>query len=336
MHFAGRREAEYSMQHGGKAIVRTLALVRARPYNWQTFLEAATKAVMARSIRSDMGYLVRRIAIHAVLLAGCVVFSMPFVWLISASFKGPTEIFAVPMQWIPEVFQERPIRWSEVFQNFRSAQEFVPFWLWMRNTFYVTGLNVLFTVLVSSFVAYGFSRIRWRGRDTVFIFVLATLMLPPQVTMIPTFLIFNKLGWYNTLQPLWVNALFGHAFSIFLLRQFMMTLPGDLEDAAKIDGCGHFRIYSTITLPLIKPALAVVAVQAFQHAWNNFLGAYIYINTKDKMTIALGLQWFQSEHMSMYGEMMATSLVMTLPMIVIFFLCQRYMIQGISLSGIKG
>jgi len=278
---------------------------------------------------------IQRVVIHAVLVAGCVLFSMPFVWLILASFKGPTEIFAEPMRWLPDVFRARPIVWADVFRNFTSAQEFIPFWLWIRNTLYVTVMNVMLTVLSCSFVAYGFSRIRWRGRNTVFILVLATMMLPAQVTMIPVFLIFNQLGWYNTLKPLWVGAIFGNAFSIFLLRQFMMTLPTDLEDAAKIDGCGHFRIYTTIVLPLIKPALAVVAVQTFRGAWNNFLGPYIYINTKDHMTIALGLQWFKSEHMSMYGEMMATSLVMTLPMIVIFFLCQRYMIQGITLTGIK-
>ncbi|MBI4559082.1 MAG: carbohydrate ABC transporter permease [Candidatus Hydrogenedentes bacterium] len=272
---------------------------------------------------------------HAVLIAGAVLFSMPFLWLITTSFKGPNEIFAVPFRWLPEVGQSWPVDWSKAFQNFRSAQEFIPFWLWIRNTFYVTALDVFFNVMMSSIVAYGFSRVRWRGRDIVFILLLATLMLPAQVTMIPTFLIFNQLGWYNTLTPLWVGALFGNAFSIFLLRQFMMTIPMELEDAAKIDGCGHFRIYRTIVLPLIKPALAVVAVQTFQGAWNNFLGPYIYVNTKDKMTIALGLQWFKSEHLAMYGEMMATSLVMTLPIIFIFFFCQRYMIQGISLTGIK-
>ena len=278
---------------------------------------------------------VQGVFVHVVLVAGCVLFSMPFLWLISASFKGPTEIFATPMRWVPGVFREWPVDWSLAFRNFLNAHEFIPFWLWIRNTLTVTMLNVVCAVVSCSFVAYGFSRIRWRGRDMVFLVVLATMMLPAQVTMIPVFLIFNKIGWYNTLKPLWVGAVFGNAFNIFLLRQFMMTIPGDLEDAAKIDGCGHFRIYGTIVLPLIKPALAVVAVQVFRGAWNDFLGPYIYINTKDKMTIALGLQWFKSEHMSLYGEMMATSLVMTLPMVVIFFFCQRYMIQGISLTGIK-
>jgi multiple sugar transport system permease protein len=273
---------------------------------------------------------------HLALAAGCVAFSLPFLWLISASFKSPAEMFAIPIQWIPDVFRRWPPEWAAIFRNFSNAHEFAPIGLWLWNTALVTALNVFFTVLSCSFVAYGFSRVRWRGREMVFLVVLATMMLPDQVTMIPTFLIFNALGWYNTLQPLWVGALFGSAFNIFLLRQFMMTLPSDLDDAAKIDGCGHFRIYCTITLPLVKPALAVVAIQAFQGAWNNFLGPYIYINAKEKMTIALGLQWFQSEHFGMYGEMMATSLLMTLPMVAIFFACQRYMIQGISLTGIKG
>jgi len=278
---------------------------------------------------------VRQSLLHGILLCGCVVFSLPFAWLIATSFKQPEEIFAIPVRWIPDVFKQRPVIWTEAFRNFTSAQEFIPFWLWIRNTAYVTSLCVVLNTLSSSLVAYGFSRIRWRGRDKVFLLVLATMMLPAQVTMIPSFLIFNALGWYNTLHPLWFGSLFGAAFSIFLLRQFMMTIPVELEDAARIDGCGHFRIFYSIVLPLTKPALAVVAIETFQGAWNNFLGPYIYVNATDKMTIALGLQWFKSEHLSMYGEMMATSLVMTLPMIFVFFFCQRYMIQGISLTGIK-
>ena len=278
----------------------------------------------------------RQTILIAILLTGGIMFSLPFAWLVVTSFKAPDEIFRIPMTWIPEAFRHDPIDWSLVFQNFTNAREFIPFWTWLGNTTYVTGLNVLLNVIVSAFIAFGFSRIQWRGRDLVFFFVLATLMLPAQVTMIPQFLIFDAFGWYNTLKPLWFGALFGSAFHIFLLRQFMLTLPRDLDDAAKIDGCSHFRIFGTITLPLIKPALAVVAVQTFQGAWNNFLGPYIYINSKDKMTIALGLQWFKSEQGALYGEMMATTLVMTLPVILLFFLCQRYMVQGISLTGIKG
>jgi multiple sugar transport system permease protein len=292
--------------------------------------EAEAVAVPRRPARAA-----GRLVLHAVLIAGAVVFSIPFVWLITTSFRGPEEIFAADAGWIPAVFTQWPIDWDRAFRNFTSAGEFVPYWRWIGNTAYVTVLDVALNVVMSSFIAYGFARIRWRGRDIVFLFVLATMMLPAQVTMIPSFLIFNWLGWYNTLTPLWFPALFGSAFSIFLLRQFMLTLPRELEESAKIDGCGHLRIYTRITLPLIKPALAVVAIQTFQGAWNNFLGPYIYINSREKVTIALGLQWFKAEHFTLYGEMMATSLVMTLPVIVLFFLCQRYMIQGISLTGIK-
>jgi len=258
--------------------------------------------------------------LHLMLLAGAIVFSLPFLWLVVTSFKGHEEIFRVPPTWIPEVFSERPIVASNLFQNFVRAAEWIPFWKWMGNTFYVSALSVILNVISSSFIAFSFAQIRWRGREAVFILVLAT----------------NGLGWYNTLQPLWFATLFGSAFHIFLLRQFMLTLPQELVDAAKIDGCSYVGIWSRITLPLIKPALAVVAVQTFQNSWNNFLGPYIYINTKDKMTIALGLQWFQSEHGNMYGEMMATALVMTIPVILLFFFCQRYMVRGISLTGIKG
>lgn len=291
--------------------------------------------ISATRARARLRARIREGFLHALLITGCVICSLPFVWLVMTSFKGPTEIFAVPMRWIPDAFRDRPLDWTRVFRNFRTASEFIPFWMWIGNTVYVTVLHVVLTVLSSSFVAYGFSRIRWRGRDTVFLVVLATMMLPPQVTMIPTFLIFNALGWYNTLKPLWVGSMFGGALSIFLLRQFMLTLPVDLEDAARIDGCGHLRIYGTIVLPLIKPALAVVAVQSFLGAWNDFLGPYIYVNSKEMMTIALGLQWFKSENFGLYGEMMATSLVMTLPLIAVFFMCQRYMIEGVALTGIK-
>ncbi len=291
---------------------------------------------MNRRLKNGLQEVVRQSFMHVVLASIGVLFSIPFVWLIVTSFKQRSEIFRIPMTWIPEVFKQQPVDWPLAFQNFTNAQQFIPMWSWLGNTLYVTLLSVALNVVSSAFIAYGFSRIRWRGRESVFLLVLATLMLPAQVTMIPQFLIFNQLDWYNTLNPLWVPAMFGSAFHIFLLRQFMLTLPIELDEAAKIDGCGHLRIFSTMTMPLIKPALAVVAVQTFQGSWNNFLGAYIYINTKDKMTIALGLQWFRTEQGSMYGEMMATSLVMTLPMILIFFLCQRYMIQGITLSGIKG
>ena len=167
----------------------------------------------------------RQALLHVVLLAGGIVFSLPFLWLVSTSFKTEAEIFRVPMTWIPDVFRQWPLEIKQVVHNFNSAREFIPFWTWIGNTVYVTGMSVFLNVAASSFIAFGFARIRWRGRDAVFILVLATLMLPAQVTMIPQFLIYNKLGWYNTLKPLYFATLFGNPFHIFLLRQFMLTLP---------------------------------------------------------------------------------------------------------------
>ncbi len=286
--------------------------------------------------KRPIAYFAGRGLVHLALIAGSLVFALPFLWLLSTSFKTQSEIFGAPLLYIPQVFRTWPLEPEKVFANFISAQRFIPFWLWIGNTFYVTALNVVLDVLASSLVAFGFARVRWRGRNLVFLLVLATLMLPAQVTMIPQFLIFNSLGWYNTLKPLWVGAFFGSAMHIFLLRQFMLTLPMDLDEAAKIDGCSYFRIWRTITLPPIKPALAVVAIQTFQGAWNNFLGPYIYINNKNNMTISLGLQWFRADFASLYGELMATTLLMIIPVILLFLFCQRYMIQGISLTGIKG
>ena len=297
--------------------------------------DTLTTKVFAWRYRRSMTYWAGRGVVHIILVLGALVFSLPFLWLITTSFKSPEEIFEIPIQWVPKVFKQTPLEWDAVFANFKGAAAFVPINIWIGNTLYVALLNVIFHVLSGSLVAFGFSRIQWRGRDVVFVLVLATMMLPHQVTMIPTFLIYKKLGWYNTLKPLWFGSVFGTAFQIFLLRQFMLQLPRDIDDAARIDGCSYFRIWRTITLPLIKPALAVVAVETFQGAWNNFMGPYLYINTQDKMTVALGLQWFQGEYGGMYGEMMAMTLLLTLPIIVVFFICQRYMIQGITLSGMK-
>jgi ABC-type glycerol-3-phosphate transport system permease component len=206
----------------------------------------------------------------------------------------------------------------------------------VRNSFYLTGMNIIGQLFACSLVAYAFSRLRWFGRDVFFVILLSTMMLPPQVTMVPVFLIFKALGWYNTLRPLWVPSLFGAAFFIFLLRQFFMTIPRDLEDAAKIDGCGPFGIYWRIMLPLVKPALATVAIFQFLGTWNDFMGPLIYIGDERLTPLSLGLFNFRMEHGAEWGMLMAASLLMTLPAVVIFFFAQRYFIQGITLTGVKG
>ncbi len=232
-------------------------------------------------------------------------------------------------------------RLAPKWENYTDALDFLPkethkglLYLW--NTIYITALSILGTVFSSSLVAYSFARLRWPGRDQLFVVLLGTMMLPGAVTMIPVFLVFRALGWVDTLKPLWVPAFFGGAFSVFLLRQFFMTIPTDLEDAAKIDGCSLFGIYWRIMLPLIKPALAALTIMTFMGSWNNFMGPLIYINSPEKMTLAYGLQLFQGAHSAEYGLLMAASTLVMLPVLLVFFFTQRYFIQGITLTGIKG
>jgi len=206
--------------------------------------------------------------------------------------------------------------------------------LW--NTVYITLLVILGTVLSSSLVAFSFARLRWPGRNVLFVVLLATMMIPSAVTMLPVFLIFRALGWIDTLRPLWFPALFGSAFNVFLLRQFFMTIPNELEDAAKIDGCSYFTIYWKIMLPLIKPALAAITIFAFMGSWNNFMGPLIYLSSPENMTLAYALQLFQGMHGGEPSMMMAASTLVMLPVLGVFFFTQRYMIQGVTLTGIKG
>ncbi|MDX9974101.1 MAG: ABC transporter permease subunit [FCB group bacterium] len=223
--------------------------------------------------------------------------------------------------------------------NYHEVLRMVPLWAYTKNSLILVVLTITGQVLASSLVAFAFARLTWPARDAWFILVLATLMIPPQVTMIPVFLIFKELGWYNTLKPLWVGAFFGSAFYIFLLRQFMMGIPKDLEDSAKIDGCSYLGIYARIILPLVKPALATIAIFTFMATWNDFMGPLIYLSEQDKYPLSLGLfslQVTQGPNASNFGMLMAASVMMTAPVIALFFAAQRYFIQGITLTGLKG
>ncbi|MBC8139577.1 MAG: carbohydrate ABC transporter permease, partial [Fibrella sp.] len=208
--------------------------------------------------------------------------------------------------------------------------------VFLRNTLFLTLMTVIGTVLSSSVVAYSFARLNWPGKEIWFGVLLATMMIPGAVTMMPQFLIFRSLGWYDTLNPLWVPAFFGSAFNIFLLRQFFMSIPGELEDAAKIDGCGPFGIYWRVMLPLVKPALAAISIMGVLGAWNNFQGPLIYLSSPDKMPLAYALQLYQTQHGGEPGLMMAASTMVVMPIIVLFFFTQRYFIEGVSLSGMGG
>jgi ABC-type glycerol-3-phosphate transport system permease component len=227
--------------------------------------------------------------------------------------------------------------WRKYMDNYRNAYIATEHrWDYVFNSLYLTVMSILGQVISCSLVAYAFSRLEWPGREWIFGLLLATMMLPPQVTMIPVFMIFRYLGWYNSLKALWAPSFFGSAFFIFMLRQFMKGIPNDLEDAAKIDGCSLFGIYWRIILPLVKPALAAVCIFTFMGTWNDFMGPLIYVNDQRLYPLALGLFDFRSEHGSEFGMLMAASTLMTLPVIAIFFLAQKYFIQGVTLTGMKG
>ena len=264
---------------------------------------------------------------YIVLILLAIVFGFPFYWLVTTSLKVDTQLFIVP----PVLFPN-PIKWS----NYPELFQYLPFHRFVLNTAVITLLTIGGVVFSCPLAAYSFARLRWPARNLFFIGILATLMLPEQVTMIPQYLLFTRFGWIDSWRPLWVPFWFGSAFYIFLLRQFFMTIPTELEDAAKIDGAGYLMTYVRIMLPLVTPALTAVVVFTFIGSWNNFLGPLIYVNTTMKMPISLALRLFQSLHDAEYGLMMAASTIATLPIVLLFFFAQRYFIQGIILTGIKG
>ena len=233
----------------------------------------------------------------------------------------------------PDKLSLRPhLEWSNYSEGFKAF----PFFLMLRNTLVICFLTVLGTVLSCSLAAYGLACVNWRGRETLFWIMLATMMLPAQVTMIPLFQTFKSLGWINTILPLVVPAFCGNAFFVFMLRQFYRTIPVSLTDAARIDGASDLRIWASVVLPLSKAALAVVAVFTFIGAWNDYLGPLLYLMDDDKYTLAIGLARLQGQYSSDWGRMMAMSVVMTLPLIVLFFLAQRTFVEGIKIGGVKG
>ena len=266
--------------------------------------------------------------VYLFLIAVGVMLILPFLWIVSTSLKGNESIFVLPPKWIPDQFH---------WENYSNVFKKMPFLNYLRNSIFISGMTIFGTLLSSSLVAYAFACLRWPGRNAVFIFVLATMMLPLQVTMIPLFVLFKKLSWLNTFKPLIVPAFFGGgAFNIFLLRQFFLTIPRELIDAARIDGCSEWRIYWNIVLPLAKPALATVAILTFMMTWNDFFGPLIYLSDKLKGTLALGLAMFVGQYQTEWGMLMAASVLIMLPMIVLFFLFQKYFIKGFMMSGIKG
>jgi multiple sugar transport system permease protein len=270
----------------------------------------------------------RRWFTYAILVALGGVFLIPFLWTVSTSLKKNEDAFQFPPQWIPD-----PPQW----ENFPKAWTALPFTQWVGNTFFITALCTLATVLTGSLVAYGFARFEFKGRNVMFYTMLATMMLPSQVTMIPVFMIWRELGAVDTFYPLILPSFFGgSAFYIFLMRQFFQTIPREFDEAAMLDGAGFFRIWWKILLPLSGPVIATVAVLSFIGHWDEFNGPLIYLNSPEKYTVSLGLRMFQDSYGNETNQLMAASLIHILPTIVLFFCAQRYFMKGINLSGLGG
>jgi len=262
-----------------------------------------------------------------VLIMLALVFVVPFVWMTLSSLKRPEELFIVPMRWLPEAPQ-----WGNYVRIFTQF----PFFRDLKNTMILVVLNIVGALISNTLVAYGFSKIEWRGRDEIFWIVLATMILPFQVVMIPLFIFFHRIHWIGTLLPLWVPAFFGNAFFIFLLRQFYLSIPNELMYAAKIDGAGELMIYRRVIIPLSTPAITTVVIFSFLRTWNDFTGPLIFLTDNRLYTLSLGAQQIMHNLDPKWDLLLTLGVIMTFPVLIIFFLLQKYFIQGIAMSGIKG
>jgi multiple sugar transport system permease protein len=251
---------------------------------------------------------------------------LPLYWMVVTALKTDQELARFP----PTLFPENP-QWS----NFREAVNYIPFFQFLRNTLTVTVLTVIGAVVSNPLIAYGFSRIEWPGRDRIFFLVMATVFIPFPVVIIALFDIFAKLGWINTFLPLVVPMFFGSAFWIFLMRQFLMQIPIDISDAARIDGANEFQVFSQVVLPLTLPAIGVIGIFAALHAWNDFIGPLIYLQDESKYTLAIGLTFFRSQYDVQFNLLMAASTLIVLPVVIIFLLFQRAFLEGITLGSVK-
>jgi len=269
-----------------------------------------------------------KVVIFIIVLIGALAFVLPFIWMLSSSLKAESKLFTIPPQWIPS-----PVKWD----NFIKSLTVLPFQVYYRNTAIITVSTIIGDVFTAALVAYGFARFRFRGRNVLFILVLSTIMLPPQVTIIPRFILFRWLKWIDTFVPIILPAyLGGSAFYIFLLRQFFLTIPRELDDAAKIDGLGPLRIFTMIILPMSKPALAIIAIFSFLFNWNDFWHPLVFLSSEEHYTVALGLYSLQGHFFSTVSLLMAAAVMAMLPCLVLFFLAQKYFIQGVVITGVKG
>lgn len=279
---------------------------------------------------------VRRWGAFAALLAAAVVFLMPLVWMVSTSLKPESQAASESLSLLPQPASQTL---NSAVKNYRAVwtDDSINFPLYLRNTIIVAILSVSGMVLSSAIVAYGFARVQWRLRGPLFVIVLATMMIPFPVLMTPLFVLFSELGWIGSLKPLWVPAWFGAGFNIFLLRQFYMGIPKELDEAARIDGCTHWGIFWRIILPLSRPALAVVALFHFMYVWNDFLAPMVFVVDRDQFTLALGLQLYQSKAGNTpWNLLMAASTLVAAPVLILFMATQRTFIRGLTDGGSKG
>jgi len=265
---------------------------------------------------------------HAVLIVLAAMFALPLVWMVGTSFKTAQQALQLPVVWWP-----RPFVWSNYPDLFAALPYFRFFW----NTFVYAAVTIVGVCVSSSLVAYGFSRLRWPGRDAVFYVMLMTLILPFVCTLIPLFVMYKRFGWIGTYLPLEVPTFFGSSvFSTFLLRQFFMTIPQSLSEAARIDGASEFYIYRRIIVPLAKPAMAAVILFQFVYCWNDYLGPLVYISNQDSYPLSLGLALILGDYTTNWAWVMAGATAATAPIVILFFLTQRTFIQGITVTGVKG
>jgi len=272
--------------------------------------------------------LLHRTLFYAVALALSAVFVLPYAWMVRSALMDQAQIFVLPPEWIP-----RPFR----FENFAEALTLFPFSAYLLNTLTILCISMVGLLATSTLAAFGFSRVSWKGRDWLFGLILTSMMLPGFVTLIPTFIGWRTLGFYDTFVPLIAPAFFGGgAFNIFLLRQFYKTIPLELDEAAYVDGAGYFRIYWQIILPLSRSPIIVVALFAFMYYWNDFFDPLIYLEDEEKFTLSLGLQQFLGMYNAQWHLLMAASTAVITPALALFVIGQKYFVKGIALTGLKG
>ena len=293
-----------------------------------TYPKASERAVPFYKTRR-FNNLIHDIVVYSLLILLSLLFLFPFYWMVSTALKAEHNVFTWPPQWIPD-----PVMWS----NFREAlsNPQLPFPLFFRNTM-ILEIGIIVGRLISCvFIAYGFARLEAPGKNTLFAILLATLMLPSAVTLIPRFIMFNEIGWVNSYLPLIVPTWFGEAYAIFLMRQFFMTIPRELEEAARIDGANFIQIITRIIIPLSMPVLPVILILSFKDIWNDFFGPLLYLNDLTKYPLAVGLAYFNGQFRVQMSLLMAASVVVLLPLVIVFFIAQKAFVEGISLTGMAG